>query len=214
MQIDIITLYSNFWLNLKYPIIYKSIKKKKIKIKIYNLKKYFKKIDDYQYGGGFGMILKIEPFYKLINFLKKKNKYEHIIFLTPDAPLYKNKYAKKLASKKKILFISGYYKGIDQRIRDLFITKEFSIGKFILSCGDLAILIIIDSIIRFIPGVLGNIKSTYTDTYNNKYYYEYPLYTRPYNFKNILVPKILLSGNHKKILNWRKKKILKKKGTK
>ncbi|WGH25262.1 MAG: tRNA (guanosine(37)-N1)-methyltransferase TrmD [Candidatus Shikimatogenerans bostrichidophilus] len=224
MIIDIITLLPKFWkYSIKYhPIINKAIIKKLIKINIFNLKKYgIKKgkkiyIDDYQYGGGYGMILKIEPIYNCISSLKKK--YDYIIFLTPDSKIYNQNDAIKLSKKKKILFICGHYKGIDQRVRDYIITKEYSIGKYILSNGDLSTLIVIDTIIRLIPGVIGNIKSTYTDTFNNNSY-EHPLYTRPYNFKNMIVPKILLSGNHTKINKWRKKKIKKKikllnKGTK
>ncbi|WGH25548.1 MAG: tRNA (guanosine(37)-N1)-methyltransferase TrmD [Candidatus Shikimatogenerans bostrichidophilus] len=219
MYIDIITLYPLFWFFLlkNYPLIIKALKKKKIKINIINLKKYgIKKgkkkcIDDYLYGGGYGMILKIEPIYKIIKNIKDKNLY--IIYLSPDAKLYNNKIAIKLSKKKHILFICGYFKGIDQRIREYLINKEYSIGPYILSNSDLPTLVVLDTIIRFIPGILGNIKSTYTDTFNNKYFYEFPLYTRPYKYKNMKVPKILLSGNHKKIINWKKKQI-KKKGTK
>ncbi|WGH25456.1 MAG: tRNA (guanosine(37)-N1)-methyltransferase TrmD [Candidatus Shikimatogenerans bostrichidophilus] len=224
MIIDIITLLPKFWkYSIKYhPIINKAIIKKLIKINVLNLKKYgIKKgnkiyIDDYQYGGGYGMILKIEPIYNCISTLKKK--YDYIIYLTPDSKIYNQSDAIKLSKKKNILFICGHYKGIDQRIRDYIITKEYSIGKYILSNGDLSTLIVIDTIIRLIPGVIGNIKSTYTDTFNNNSY-EHPLYTRPYKFKNMIVPKILLSGNHTKINKWREKKIKKKikllnKGTK
>ncbi|WGH26530.1 MAG: tRNA (guanosine(37)-N1)-methyltransferase TrmD [Candidatus Shikimatogenerans bostrichidophilus] len=219
MIIDIITLFPFFWkkIFLYYPIINKYLKKKIININIYNLKKYGigknKKIDDYPYGGGYGMILKIEPIYRYINKLKKKKKYNNILYLTPDSKLFNQKIAKKLSKKKKILFISGYYKGIDQRIRNKFITNEYSIGKYILSNGEIPILIIIDTILRLINNYK---KSIITDTFyvsNRKY--EYPLYTRPYKYKNIAVPKILLSGNHKKIKKWREKKIKnKKKGTK
>ncbi|WGH28189.1 MAG: hypothetical protein NHG07_00580 [Candidatus Shikimatogenerans bostrichidophilus] len=120
--------------------------------------------------------------------------------------------ANKLSKKKNLLFICGHYKGIDQRIRDNIITKEYSIGKYIISNGDISTLIVIDSILRLLPGVIKNNKSIITDSLykNNNNKFEYPLYTRPYNFKNLKVPKILLSGNHKEILNWRKKKIIKK----
>ncbi|MDH3004503.1 MAG: tRNA (guanosine(37)-N1)-methyltransferase TrmD [Candidatus Shikimatogenerans sp. JK-2022] len=222
MYIDIITIYKNFWKNIikSYPIIKKSIKKKIININIINLLKFgIKKknkiiIDDYQYGGGYGMVLKFEPIYNCIKYLKNKFLYNNIIYLTPDSKLYNQNIAKNLSIKKRILFLSGYYKGIDQRVRDNLITNEYSIGKYILSNGDISTLIVIDSIIRLIPGVLGNLKSTYNDSYNNNYY-DYPMYTRPYKFKNFKVPKILLSGNHKKINKWRNKKIFKKiKGTK
>lgn len=160
MNIDIITLLPNFWYNCIYyhPIIKKSIKKKIINIRIYNLKNYCcknnnkkKKIDDYPYGGGYGMVLKIEPIYNCIKYLKKKNKYNYIIYLTPDANLFNQKNAIKLSKKKNILFLCGYYKGIDQRIRENLINKEFSIGKYILSNGDISTLVVIDSIIRLIP---------------------------------------------------------------
>ncbi|WGH25083.1 MAG: tRNA (guanosine(37)-N1)-methyltransferase TrmD [Candidatus Shikimatogenerans bostrichidophilus] len=230
MVFDIISLIPKFWYSIiKYnPIINRALKKNIIKINIINLKKFgIKKgkkiyIDDYQYGGGYGMVLKIEPIYKCIKYLKKKYKYDHIIYLTPDAKLYKQKNTYKFLCKKRILFICGHFKGIDQRIRDYIVTNEYSIGKYILSNGEISTLVFLDSIIRLIPGVIGNIKSTITDSFNNNiYYYEHPLYTRPYNFKNMIVPKILLSGNHNMIKRWRlkkilikKKKLLKKKGTK
>ncbi|BDT61605.1 MAG: tRNA (guanine-N(1)-)-methyltransferase [Flavobacteriales endosymbiont of Rhyzopertha dominica] len=215
MIIDIISLFPNFWKNfLSYPIIKKSIKKKIIKFNIYYLKNYGigknYKIDDYPYGGGNGMLLKIEPIYNCIKKIKKK--YNEIIFLTPDAKLFSQKTAIKLSKLNKILFICGHFKGIDQRIRNYIITKEYSIGKYIISNGEIATLIVIDSIIRLLPGVINNKNSIITDSfYKNNNYYEYPLYTRPNNFNNLKVPKILLSGNHQKIKNWRKKQIIIKK---
>lgn len=222
MIIDIITLYPIFWEKIFkfYPIINKTIKKKIININIYNLKKYGigknKKVDDYPYGGGDGMVIKIEPIYRYIKKLKKKNIYNEILYLNPSSKLFNQKIAKKLAKLKKILFICGYYKGIDQRIRENFVTKEYSIGKYVLSNSEIPILVIIDTILRLIPGVINNINSAITDTfYFKKNKNEYPLYTRPYKYKNMLVPKILLSGNHKKIKKWRNKINLKiKKGTK
>ncbi|WOX79194.1 tRNA (guanosine(37)-N1)-methyltransferase TrmD [Candidatus Shikimatogenerans bostrichidophilus] len=206
MFINIITLFPQFWINfLSYPIIKKAIKKKILKFKIHNLKNYVigNKIDDYPYGGGHGMILKIEPIYNCIN--KLNINFNEIIFLTPDAKLFNQQIAIKLSKLNNILFICGHYKGIDQRIRDFIITKEYSIGNYVLSNGEISTLVVIDSIIRLIPGVLGNIKSAFTDSfYKNNYDYEYPLYTRPYKFKNMKVPNILLSGNHKNIIKWRK----------
>ncbi|WGH24717.1 MAG: tRNA (guanosine(37)-N1)-methyltransferase TrmD [Candidatus Shikimatogenerans bostrichidophilus] len=217
MHIDIITLLPNFWNNIikTLPIIKKFLILKKNNIDIINLRNYgIKKgkklcVDDYQYGGGHGMVIRLEPIYKCIKKLKKNNKYNNIIYLTPDSPIYNQNIAKELSKSNKILFISGYFKGIDQRIRDYIITNEFSLGNYIISNGDISTLIVIDSIIRLLPGILGNIKSTYSDSFN-KYYYDYPLYTRPYIYKNMKVPSILLSGNHSRILKWRKKQIKKK----
>ncbi|WGH26180.1 MAG: tRNA (guanosine(37)-N1)-methyltransferase TrmD [Candidatus Shikimatogenerans bostrichidophilus] len=214
MNIDIITLYPLFWKNIinNYSIFKKAYIKKKVFIKIYNLRKYGignnNKIDDYQYGGGYGMILKIEPIYRCIKELKKKKKYDDIFFLTPNKKIINQKISKITSKKKNILFLCGYFKGIDQRIRDNLITKEYSIGKYILSNGDISTLVFIDTIIRLIPGVIGNIKSAKTDSlYNNNIIKnEYPLYTRPYKYKNMKVPKILLSGNHKIINKWRENK--------
>ncbi|WGH27205.1 MAG: tRNA (guanosine(37)-N1)-methyltransferase TrmD [Candidatus Shikimatogenerans bostrichidophilus] len=218
MNIDIISLYPIFWENIiiNYSIFKKSIKNNILKIYIHYLKNYGigknKKIDDYQYGGGYGMVLKIEPIYNCIKKIKKKKKIKKIIYLTPNSKLFNQKIANKLSKEKNLVFICGHYKGIDQRIRDNIITKEYSIGNYIISNGEISTLIVIDSIIRLIPGVIKNINSIITDSLykdnNNKY--EYPLYTRPYNFNNMKVPKILLSGNHKKIINWRKNKIKKK----
>ncbi|MDH3004552.1 MAG: tRNA (guanosine(37)-N1)-methyltransferase TrmD [Candidatus Shikimatogenerans sp. JK-2022] len=218
MYIDIITLVPNFWKNIVkfYPIINKAIYKNILKINYINLREFgIKKgkknyVDDYQYGGGYGMVLKLEPIFNCYSYLKKKNKYDKIIYLTPDSKLYNQTIAGNLAKSKKLLFICGYFKGIDQRIRDNIITNEYSIGKYILSNGDISTLIVIDTIIRLIPGVLGNLKSIDSDSFNTNDY-DHPLYTRPYSFYNMKVPKILLSGNHKKILKWRYEQIKNKK---
>ncbi|MDH3003765.1 MAG: tRNA (guanosine(37)-N1)-methyltransferase TrmD [Candidatus Shikimatogenerans sp. JK-2022] len=227
MKIHIITLKPYFWYYIKnnFFLFKKAIEKKKLILNINNLKNYGignnKKIDDYQYGGGYGMILKIEPIYNCIKNIKKTNKINEIIYLTPNTKLFNQKIANNLSKKKNIIFICGHYKGIDQRLRNKFITKEYSIGNYILSNGEFSTLIVIDTIIRLLPGIFNNNKSIITDSLykNNKNKFEYPLFTRPYIFKNLKVPKILLSGNHKKILNWRKNKIKKfflnkKKGTK
>ncbi|WP_212113344.1 tRNA (guanosine(37)-N1)-methyltransferase TrmD [Candidatus Shikimatogenerans silvanidophilus] len=168
-----------------------------------------KKIDDYQYGGGFGMVLKIEPIYKCINKLKKKIFYDEVIFLSPDGEKLNQLMVNNLSKKKNLIIICGHYKGIDQRIRDNLVTKEISIGDYVISCGEIASIVLIDSIIRILPGVI-NKKSFIDDSIQNGLKTSYPIYTRPYKYKNLKVPNILISGNHKKIKEWRNIQLLKK----
>jgi tRNA (guanine37-N1)-methyltransferase len=160
------------------------------------------KIDDYQFGGGAGMVLMIEPIEKIISQLKAERDYDEIIYMTPDAPVLKQKLSNRLSLVDNIIVLCGHYKGVDQRVRDLFVTREISIGDFVLSGGELAAAVLCDSIIRLIPGVLGDETSALTDSFQDELLSP-PVYTRPANYKGSEVPEVLLSGNFPKIESWR-----------
>ena len=169
-------------------------------------------IDDSPFGGGVGMIIKPEPIFRVIDTIlsKKINGQAYrIIFPTPDGQVFEQQFAKELSMVENLIFISGHYKGLDQRVRDNLITNEISIGDFVLTGGDLPSLVIIDTIVRLIPGVIGKIESVKTDSFSNPLL-DYPHYTRPVNFRGFKVPDVLLSGHHSKIKKWRFNKRLEK----
>lgn len=164
-------------------------------------------IDDYQYGGGAGMVIMCEPLINAIEELQQTNQFDEIIYMTPDGPTFNQKTANQLSLKENILIICGHYKGIDQRIRDHYITKEISIGDYVLSGGELAAAVIVDALGRLIPGVLNNETSALTDSFQDNLLSP-PVYTRPEEFRGWKVPDILLSGNHAKIEAWREQQSL------
>ena len=192
-------------------IIKRAIEKKIVEINFHDLKNYGskkkKQVDDYQFGGGSGMVMMIEPIKKCIDKLKKQRNYSEVIYMTPDAPILNQKLANKLSLVGNIIILCGHYKGVDQRVRDKLITMEISIGDYVLSGGELPAAVLCDSIIRLIPGVLGDETSALTDSFQDEILAP-PVYTRPANFENIEVPSILLSGDKAKIENWREKKAL------
>lgn len=214
MQIDIITLFPEL---LKSPfevsILKRAILSKKVDVNFHNLRDYAfnkqKQVDDYPFGGGSGMVMKIEPIDNCLKYLKKNKSYDEIIYLTPDGEKLNQKISNELSTKQNIVVICGHYKGVDQRVRDHLVTKEISIGDFVLSGGELAAAVLCDSIIRLIPGVLGDETSALTDSYQDNLL-EPPIYTRPAEFKGWKVPSILISGNTPKIDKWRENKALKK----
>jgi tRNA (guanine37-N1)-methyltransferase len=159
-------------------------------------------VDDYQYGGGAGMVIMCEPLAKQIDLLKSQRTYDEIIFLTPDGLTYKQGIANELSLKNNIMLICGHYKGIDQRIRDKYVTKEISIGDYVLSGGELAAAVLVDSIGRLIPGVLNDETSALSDSFQDNLLAP-PVYTRPAEYDGMVVPEILLSGNFPKIEEWR-----------
>lgn len=212
MRIDILTSVPKILIGpFSESIIKRAIEKDIINIYIHDLHDYGlgknKKIDDYSYGGGPGMILRIEPIYKCLKKLFSTIKYDDVIFMTPDGIPFTQKEANILSYKKNLIIICGRYKGIDYRIRENFITKEISIGKYVITGGELAAAVLIDATVRMIPGVLGNYNSALTDSFQKNSFQEIllepPIYTRPYIYNNWKVPKILLSGNLKKIEEWK-----------
>lgn len=210
MRIDIITLLPKL---LQSPfsdsIIKRAIDKGLANIQIHDLRPYGigkqKQVDDYQFGGGAGMVMRIEPLYNIIQDLKKNCNYDEVIFMTPDGEKFQQKMANQLSLKENLLIICGHYKGIDQRVRDHLITKEISIGDFVLSGGELAAAVICDAIIRLIPGVLNDETSALTDSFQDNLLAP-PVYTRPAEFNGWDVPEVLRSGNEKKIRDWREQK--------
>lgn len=207
MRIDIITVSPELIKSpFEYSIIKRAIDKNLVEVHFHDLRKYalndYGKIDDYQFGGGAGMVLMIEPIDKCISELKLERDYDEIIYLTPDAPTLNQQMANTLSLAGNILILCGHYKGVDQRVRELLITKEISIGDYVLSGGELGAAVLCDTIIRLIPGVLGDESSALTDSFQDNLLSP-PVYTRPSEYKGLEVPKILLSGNFPKIDEWR-----------
>ncbi len=194
-------------------ILRRAIEKNIVEVHFHNLRDYgvdkHQKIDDYQFGGGSGMVLMIEPIDNCIKELKKSNQYDEIILMTPDAKLLNQKISNRLSTLKNIIIICGHYKGVDQRVRDNLITMELSIGDYVLSGGELPAAVLCDSIIRLIPGVLNNETSALSDSFQDNLLGP-PVYTRPSNYNNLKVPDILLSGDKGRIEDWREKKSIEK----
>ncbi|MFO7842943.1 MAG: tRNA (guanosine(37)-N1)-methyltransferase TrmD [Bacteroidales bacterium] len=212
MRIDIITALPELLESpLNHSIIKRAKEKKTVEIYIHNLRDYstnkYKSIDDYAFGGDAGMVMMIEPIDKAISVLKKERTYDEIIYTSPDGEKYTQKEANKLATFKNIIILCGHYKGIDQRVRDQLITKEISIGDYVLTGGELAASIIIDSIVRLIPGAISDETSALTDSFQDNLLAP-PVYTRPAEYKGWKVPDVLLSGNFKKIDEWKEQQSL------
>ena len=190
-------------------IIKKSIEKKITEIHIHNLRDYssnnYKSVDDYQYGGGAGMVMLIEPIDKCIAELKKQRKYDEVIYMSPDGEKLTQSKSNQLSCMENIIILCGHYKGIDQRVRDNLVTMEISIGDYVLTGGELPAAILTDSIIRLLPGVLGDETSALTDSFQDNLLSP-PVYTRPKKYKNWGVPEVLFSGDPKKIEKWRMEK--------
>ncbi len=212
MRIDILSLFpETIKSSLEYSIIKKALNNNLISINYHNIRDHSKnkqkKVDDYQYGGGSGMVLMIQPIYDCIKKLKEERNYTNIIYLTPDGKKLEQSTSNKFSLSENIILICGHYKGIDQRIREHLVTDEISIGDYVLSGGELAAAVFCDSIIRLIPGVLGDESSALTDSFQDNRLSE-PIYTRPENYEGLKVPKILMSGNIKEIERWRDEKSL------
>ncbi len=210
LRIDIISAVPKFLESpLNTSIVKRAQDKNLVEIFIHDLRDYafdkHKQIDDKPFGGGAGMLLKPEPFFLCIEKLKNQRKYDHVIITIPGGKLYNQSMANKFSLAKNILIITGHYKGIDDRVREAFATDEISIGNFILTGGELLSLIIVDSIVRLIPGVLGDSESALKDSFMDEEIIESPYYTRPAEYNGMEVPPILLSGNDKKINEWKEK---------
>lgn len=189
-------------------IVKRAREKELVEIKIHNLRGWasdkHKTVDDRPYGGGGGMVLMVEPIYKALEDLKTKN--SKVVLLTPQGKVFNQKRAQRLSRLKHLILIAGHYEGFDERIREHLIDEEISIGNYVLTGGELPAMVVIDSIVRLIPGVLGTEESLSDETHSKSGYIKYPVYTRPESFKGWKVPEVLLSGNHKEIEKWRKKK--------
>jgi tRNA (guanine37-N1)-methyltransferase len=211
MRIDVLTLFPEVFENLNsFSIIKKAIDSKKVEIRTHNLRDYAdnsRKVDDYPYGGFPGMLIKIEPIDKCIEYLKKDTVYDEIIYLTPDGKLLNQKKSNYFSTLKNIIIICGHYKGIDHRVREFLVTKEISVGDYVVSGGELPAAVLCDSIIRLLPGIIGDESSALSDTFQDDLISP-PIYTRPEIYKGLSVPKVLLSGNDKEIQKWNDEKSL------
>jgi len=180
-------------------------------IYIHNIRNYssdkHKNVDDYQYGGGAGMVMSIEPIAKIIEQLKAERKYDEIIYMTPDGELLEQSISNELSIKNNIMILCGHYKGVDERVREHYITRELSIGSYVLSGGELAAAVLVDSVVRLIPGVLNNETSALTDSFQDNLLSP-PVYTRPPEYNGWKVPEVLLSGDFKSIDKWREEKAI------
>jgi len=207
MKIDILTIFTECYGALKHGIIAKALEKELFQLNIFDIRDYsknkHKKVDDYPYGGGAGMLMTPQPLYDAINTIDKDNKAKRIL-LSPKGTTLNQRIVKELASNEHLLFINGAYEGIDQRIIDSEIDMELSIGDYVLTSGDLATMVTINAISRYIEGVLGSESSTAEESFSNNLL-EYPQYTRPECFNGMQVPDVLLSGNHQQIQKWRLK---------
>ena len=208
MRVDIITAVPDMMVSpLNTSIIKRAQDKGKTSIFIHNLRDYaydkHKQIDDKPFGGGPGMVLKPEPFFICIENLLEQRDYNHIIFTTPKGKIFDQSYANKLSLSGNLMFITGHYKEIDDRVRERFATDEISIGNFVLTGGELPALLIVDAIIRLIPGVLNDSESALDDSFQDEESISAPYYTRPAEYKGMKVPEVLLSGNAKKIKKWK-----------
>ncbi|WP_437369057.1 tRNA (guanosine(37)-N1)-methyltransferase TrmD [Maribacter litoralis] len=210
MRIDIITVLPELLTSpFEASILKRAIEKDLVEVHFHNLRDYtdtkYRNVDDYQFGGGAGMVLMIEPIDKCITGLKSEREYDEVIYMTPDGETLNQKTANTLSMSKSIIILCGHYKGVDQRVRDLFITKEISIGDYVLSGGELGAAVLCDAIIRLLPGVLNDETSALTDTFQDGLLAP-PVYTRPAEYKGSKVPDVLLSGNFGKIEEWRESK--------
>ncbi len=214
MRIDIITVLPEL---LESPfgasILKRAIDKGLVEIHLHNLRDYatntYKQVDDYQFGGGAGMVLMAEPIDRCMEKLTSERTYDEIIYMTPDGAPLRQPMANRLSLKENLLILCGHYKGVDQRIRDLWITQEVSIGDYVLSGGELGAAVLCDAVIRLLPGVLNDETSALTDTFQDNLLAP-PVYTRPRSFKGLEVPEVLLSGHEAKINAWREEQALRR----
>jgi len=227
MKIDILTLFPEMFKGpFDESIIKRAQKKDLVEINIHNLRQWakdkHKTVDDRPFGGGVGMVLMVEPIYDALKKLRQKG--SKVVFLTPQGKVFKQKMARTLAKEKHLIFICGHYEGVDERVREHLIDEEISIGDYVLTGGELPAMVVVDSLVRLTPGVLEKPAATKDESFKSSIHsegisrselnhkssilLEHPQYTRPANFKGWKVPEILLSGDHKKIAQWRKKKSL------
>ena len=212
MRIDILTALPDLFKGpLHESILGRAQQKELVHLHIHNIRDYSthnqKSIDDYAYGGGAGMVMTCQPIADAIEHLQAERDYDEIIYLTPEGELLQQTISNGLSTCQNLLFLCGHYKGVDQRIRDEYVTREISIGDYVLTGGELAAMVVVDSIIRLIPGVLNDESSALTDSFQDGLLAP-PVYTRPADFKGLKVPEVLLSGNPQKIEQWRHEKSL------
>jgi tRNA (guanine37-N1)-methyltransferase len=214
MRIDILTVLPQL---LESPfsasIMQRAQDKGHVEIHVHNIRDYstnkHKNVDDYQYGGGAGMVMSIEPIAAVIEKLKSERNYDEIIYMTPDGELFEQAACNQLSLSENLMILCGHYKGVDERVRTHYITKEISIGSYVLSGGELAAAVVVDAVVRLIPGVLNDETSALTDSFQDDLLSP-PVYTRPPEFNGLKVPEILLSGDFAKIEAWREEEAMKR----
>ena len=216
MQIDIITIFPGMLESFFQESILKRAQQKGLaEIRMHDLRKFGiltgkrKTVDDYAFGGGAGMVLMIEPVINCLESLQSEGEIDEIIYMAPDGEKFTQSVANELSMKKRIVLLCGRYKGIDQRIRDHFISREISIGDYVISGGELAAAVVTDALVRLIPGVLNDETSALSDSFQDGIL-DAPVYSRPEDFRGLKVPEVLLSGNHQKIESWRQEQALEK----
>ncbi|HNW72803.1 MAG TPA: tRNA (guanosine(37)-N1)-methyltransferase TrmD [Bacteroidales bacterium] len=212
MRIDILTLFPEMFEGpFGQSILKRAQVKGEVGINLYNIRNWstnkHRTVDDYPYGGGAGMVMMVEPVALCIEELKSRTPYDEVIYLSPDGELLNQSLANQLSVKKNLLLLCGHYKGIDERIREHFITREISIGDYVISGGELAAMVVTDAIVRLLPGVLNDETSALSDSYQNNLLSP-PVYTRPSDFRGWKVPDVLLSGNEREIKKWQFEKAL------
>lgn len=214
MRFDILTLFPNMFSSpLSQSILGKAIERGLIQIQTINIRDFtldkHQVVDDTPYGGGQGMVMKVEPVARAIESVKAKSSRVWTVYLTPQGTPFNQDLARRLSTQPHLVLLCGRYEGVDERVRDLFVDEEISIGDYVLMGGELAAMVLIDAVSRFIPGVLGSDRSAEEDSFFNSLL-EYPQFTRPFDFRGHLVPEVLLSGNHSAISLWRRKEALRR----
>ena len=214
MRIDIITLFPEMFESpFGHSIVKRAQTKGLVEIHLHQLRDFatdkHRRVDDYPFGGEAGMVMMIEPIVNCIEHLSKERTYDEIIFTTPDGQIFDQKEANTLSLKQNIIILCGHYKGVDERVREHFITKEYSIGDFVLSGGEMPAMLIADAIARLIPGVIGDETSALNDSFQNDLL-SYPVYTRPAEFRGWKVPEILVSGHDAKIAEWKQEQAVRR----
>jgi len=207
MRIDIITIFPGIFSGpFDFSITRRAIDKGLVEIHLHDLREYamnkYRNVDDYPFGGGAGMVMMAEPIAECISQLKNERHYNEVIFMTPDGELLDQGIVNELSLKGNIILLCGHYKGVDERVREHYITREISIGDYVLSGGELAAAVVVDSVVRLIPGVLGDETSALSDSFQDGLLSP-PVYTRPADFKGWKVPEVLISGHEAKIREWR-----------
>jgi tRNA (guanine37-N1)-methyltransferase len=207
MRIDILSIFPEMFEGpFGHSIIKRAIEKNLVEIHLHDIRDYskdkHKRVDDYPYSGGAGMVMQADPIVSLIEKLKEERHYDEIIFMSPDGEVFNQGIANYMSSFENIMILCGHYKGVDERVREHFITREISVGDYVLSGGEIAAMIVTDSLVRIIPGVLGDETSALSDYFQDGLLSP-PVYTRPADFRGWKVPDILLSGNEKKIAEWK-----------
>lgn len=214
MRIDILTVVPQLLESpFNHSIVNRAKEKGLVEIHLHNLRDYtnnkYRQVDDYAFGGGAGMVMMAEPVARCIEQLKSERHYDEVIFMCPDGEVFNQALANKLSLTGNLMFLCGHYKGVDERIRELYITKEISVGDYVLTGGELAAAIVVDAIVRLIPNAIGDEESALSDSFQDGLLAP-PVYTRPDEFKGLKVPDVLKSGDHKKIAEWKHEQSLKR----